>query len=388
MSLISDRKHYADARLLDRVVYVSCKPVDATDLSGNALIVADTMAYNPASKTAPATALAWAQDGYYRRTDETFVPEPTEMENREFSITIIDIDVRSEGGRAYKIIDDQNRRFDLREDQLLEIITLSGINKGGYVPGKFTWGILGSQMRLVIVGGALHTEMAASRAELKNAVERRTQGLAPTESKLKVGHVYEKRDKTIHAFVGRVMAPAAKKPAYAFIQLPVKPLKVVSHNSGYDPDPAWVKHNEWASSIVDKWDSMSWTERCQWDWFDQHKWYYERPGVVPYDRSEDIVLMASPKFEFEVADNAQLLVENVRNNVEGRHAYVNGVRDDLSEIHSLGRGVRRQTAPDYGHQYGTMTWEQRQARNAAAYEKSMQDMRDARRTFRDLLEWI
>ena len=140
---------------LDKVGYVSCKPVSVTDLNYNTYLVHDTMAFNPNSKTAPDTAFTWAS-GYGQKF---FTPTSIEIDNKPFNIKIIGLEVRSQGGRAYKVIDDKNRRFDLREDQVFEIIRLCGIDKGGEVKIPVVWGILGSQVRLILVGGKLYNEM-------------------------------------------------------------------------------------------------------------------------------------------------------------------------------------------------------------------------------------
>jgi hypothetical protein len=378
--LLSNKKHYASARLLDRVTYVSRKPEDVTDLLGNSIVVADTMAYNSESKTAPSTALRWAE-GYHFNRQTAFTPEPIEVVNREFSITIIDIDVRAEGGRAYKIIDDKNRRFDLREDQILEIIAACGINKGGRVPGQFMWGILGSQVKLVLVGGQLYNEMKERAEELKVQAERKATGLSPNNSKLQVGHVYEKRDKSIHAFVGRVTAPGNDKTLYALLELPQKPEKR-EIEPGVDFDQSWIEIINKINDISDAWDTMSWMQRCEWDWADQY-WYTK----VPQFRGANVVLMASPKFEFEVSADASDLVKEVRDNVECRHVYVNGSGQDLAEIYSLGPNPRRDWHEPRENAWYYLTRDQQDQREKDFGKKVQTDIIAARAKFRDSLTW-
>jgi len=160
------RKLYAsNQRLLDRVCYVSKAESNDTDLFGNEIKVRHTFPYNPDSKTAPETAKQWADNTIWDHKTHRYVkgPEPEFLEraNDPFSVTVIDLDVRSEGGRAYKVVDQDGRCFDLREDQVLEVFKHSGVLAGGQIPGRFVWGILGSQMRMVLVGGDLHKEMVA-----------------------------------------------------------------------------------------------------------------------------------------------------------------------------------------------------------------------------------
>jgi hypothetical protein len=148
---------------LDKVGYISQSPKSAQDLLGNTIKVYDTMAYNLNSKTAPSTALSWATSpGSYingKWVVNTVIPKPEELPNNPFKIKIIGLDIRSQGGRAYKVIDIKNRRFDLREDQVFEIIANCGIEKGGVIPLPVVWAVLGSQIRIILVGGKLYSEM-------------------------------------------------------------------------------------------------------------------------------------------------------------------------------------------------------------------------------------
>ena len=222
------RSHYAsNQRLLDRVCYLSRAPTKDTDLFGNEITVKHTFPYNPDSKTAPETAKRWADNTTYDHKTRQYVkgPEPEFLEraNDPFSITIIDLDVRSEGGRAYKVVDTQDRCFDLREDQVLEVFKHVGILAGGQVPGQFVWGILGSQMRMVLVGGDLHKEMVAQLESLKNFKRDQALGRTPTEGTLKFGCIYRKRDGSHHVFLGKVKAPGAEKASFAFLKLPESP---------------------------------------------------------------------------------------------------------------------------------------------------------------------
>jgi len=345
------RNHNArNQRLLDRVCYLSRPLSEDTDLYGNKIMVKNTIVYNPESKTAPGTARRWADTSTYDHTTRQYVkngePEFLERTNDPFSITIIDLDVRSEGGRAYKVIDSQDRCFDLREDQVLEVFKHSGVHAGGQVPGQFVWGILGSQMRMVLVGGDLYAEMLKQAEDLKNAKRDQALGRTPTESTLKVGRIYRKRDKSLHLFLGRVKAPTTTlqkdthtftttegKAMYAFVVLPTCPDAVDLDDIANRQDE-WAKHAREENTIVENWSNMSWVERCQWDWYDS-KEYMQRmykdaePGY--YYAPEPIVLMSSPKFEEELSDVEEEFAAQLRANDALVHKYFNGNREDLAE---------------------------------------------------------
>lgn len=89
---------------------------------------------------ANATASGWS-----RSKTPTF----SKVENSGFSIKIIDLESRDEGGRAYKVIDQRNRIFDLRERVLIDIFHRFGVLPNGVIPTSFKWVKDGSQMLLV-----------------------------------------------------------------------------------------------------------------------------------------------------------------------------------------------------------------------------------------------
>lgn len=83
--------------------------------------------------------------GWSRSKTPTF----SKVENSGFSIKIIDLESRDEGGRAYKVIDQHNRIFDLRERVLIDIFHRFGVLPNGVVPTSFKWVKDGSHMLLV-----------------------------------------------------------------------------------------------------------------------------------------------------------------------------------------------------------------------------------------------
>lgn len=316
-------------RLLDRVAYCMRKPCKASNIIDEVIEVRDAFPYNPESKTAPETAKRWASPYCWEKEDE-YVPEVIERDNVPFAITITDLHVRSEGGRAYKVIDSEMRRFDLREDQVLEVMRDVGILPGGKVAGEFVWGILGSQVRLVLVGGDLHRSMVAGAADKKAFEANRSAGLHPTESTLVPGHVYRKKDKSLHAFLGSVKRAGIDKTFYAFIEMPthnpyiVKSLEELEElEQRFSGNDRRVKSARHASEIHSKWDTLTWREKCKFAWDDQYNKFRE-PNEKTYVRHEYIMLMSTPKFE---ADDGVLeadFFEELRVNAQGQHDYVDG----------------------------------------------------------------
>lgn len=333
------RVHYtSNQRLLDRVCYLSRAPSKDTDLFGNEITVKHTFPYNPDSKTAPTTAERWAGNTTYDhetcKCAKGAEPEKLERANDPFGITIIDLDVRSEGGRAYKVVDSQGRCFDLREDQVLEVFKHVGVLAGGQVPGQFVWGILGSQMRMVLVGGDLHKEMVSQLENLKDFKRKQASGQTPTEGSFKFGCIYRKHDQSLHLFLGRVKVPGAKKVNFAFVKLPM-PSTIDYSSKLNDPNSTetWIEYARAQQAIVKRWDTMTWQERCQWNWYDQHDYMQilsKEPEFGFFHRSENITLMASPKFEEELAGMELELAEQLKANVMYKHMYVNNKGIDLA----------------------------------------------------------
>jgi hypothetical protein len=124
------------ARLLEKVSFACRNSEKVKDLSGNDIEVRPTFTFNPESKTSPATAKRWVETNWYGRNKGVF--EPITELNSGLVLKITNLEVRSEGGRAYKVIDQFNRQHDLREDQLLECIKREGIAPSSAGPGPHT----------------------------------------------------------------------------------------------------------------------------------------------------------------------------------------------------------------------------------------------------------
>lgn len=182
--------------LLKNVTYALKKPIPYKDLAGNDIQVMPTFPYNPDSKTQPRTAKRWASQGWWGGREVFPAPEFA-TKNEPFSIRVVGLEKRAEGGRAYKIIDADGKLMDLREDQVLEAINTQGIKPGGEILGPFQWATRGSQMTLMLVGGKEWTRMK----EETDAKELTQKIKTITASKLVVGGLYKRIQGN---FAGRV----------------------------------------------------------------------------------------------------------------------------------------------------------------------------------------
>lgn len=206
---IANKGLYSDAKVFDEVAYVSQKPRKLKTLLGDDLNVHPTFAYNPKSKTAPETAMRWAK---YYTTDKEYEPVVTTTQNHPFQITIVDIDVRAEGGRAYKVVDNQGWLFDLREDQIIDVVAQCGIQPGGVIPATFVWGNLGSATRLLLVGGKIYNAAMERAEKVKTSTTMKTADFVS-------GKIYRRLNDNNLLYLGRVLLPGDKEKSFAFVEL-------------------------------------------------------------------------------------------------------------------------------------------------------------------------
>lgn len=131
-------------------------------------------------------------------------PELLDRPNEPFTdLRLVGLDIRTEGGRAYKVLTTDNHLVDLREDVVLDILLTTGVRPSGHIAGEFLWAMNGSQMRIVRVGSTLHTELAESQ-------ERKALKVIKV-SALTVGGVYRTRSGDFAAFLGFVRIVGQKK---------------------------------------------------------------------------------------------------------------------------------------------------------------------------------
>ena len=126
-------------------------------------------------------------------------------------LTLINLDLRTEGGAAWKVITPEGWLVDLREDVFLELLFKQGIPKSGRLEGPFRWVKLGSQMRLVWTKSPIYQDVISLDKKKK---EPRPGKIPPKD--LVVGGVYttEKPTSMLNIFLGWVRVNKAKKMAW------------------------------------------------------------------------------------------------------------------------------------------------------------------------------
>jgi len=153
------------------------------------------------------TARSWATGQYRWNPQKNSVSPPAAhqeitRENKPFTIQICGLDIREEGGRAYKVIDTEGHMFDLREDIAFEVLMQEGCLPGGHLNCQFLWGVVRNNIKLLREGSLLHQA-------LERASSRREKTIIPVTS-LIPGHVYQTKNLDKKIFVGWIPAPRTK----------------------------------------------------------------------------------------------------------------------------------------------------------------------------------
>lgn len=154
-------------KAIPTTIFFASKPAVAdTTLKGKSLEVSPTYASDAENLKRVESAKDWAgnslsiynpKSGKYERP-KVAITGITEN-NSGFKLQILSLEIRGQGGRAYKVIDQKNRLFDLREDTLLEVLTNVGIEPDGILPGEYLWSLQGSEMKLIRFGSEIHKEL-------------------------------------------------------------------------------------------------------------------------------------------------------------------------------------------------------------------------------------
>jgi hypothetical protein len=134
---------------------------NADDQANTKISVKPTFPADADNPKSVETGLNWGE-GYHNNNKK---PSTVTRPNNPMSdIRIVGLEIRSEGGRAYKVLLDNDMYVDLREDVLLDTMIQEGVAKGGVLRGSFIWARVGSQMKLVRVGSELHDALIKNTA--------------------------------------------------------------------------------------------------------------------------------------------------------------------------------------------------------------------------------
>lgn len=155
----------SESNLSNQVKFFIAGSRSDTDLGGNCITVVPT--FPTLKETQEETAKSWTNNSSRTYNSEKRCYEysepsvPIVAENKFSSLSIIDLECRGNGGRAYKVIlpvEGNNLLFDLREGPLLDMINTLGIKPGGVIEGEFEFVMNKSQLNLVRVGSSIWNE--------------------------------------------------------------------------------------------------------------------------------------------------------------------------------------------------------------------------------------
>jgi hypothetical protein len=127
----------------------------------NKITVYPTYVVDAESKNPLQNAIKWAK----RNTSKEVVIDTLDN-NPIDNIKILSLDVRKNGGRAYKVLIDDKYYVDFREDALLDSIFEAGINSGGKLNGQYIWAHQSSQFKLIKYNSQTYNQIIKSE-ELK-----------------------------------------------------------------------------------------------------------------------------------------------------------------------------------------------------------------------------
>ncbi len=133
----------------------------------------ETFYFDPTSAKHQASAIKWADVSWIKYSPYNWYPssvgspqpiQPIIRPNKPMTgLVLTDIDVRMEGGRAYKVINPaDNSLFDIREDQMLQAILKYGIQPGGLIGGEWVWGYNHVQIKCYLTDSTEYIDMLAA----------------------------------------------------------------------------------------------------------------------------------------------------------------------------------------------------------------------------------
>ena len=110
------------------------------------------------------------------------------------SVRVINLETRGNGGRAYKVLVNEQFYVDMREDVILDTMISFGIDKGAILKGQYVWGKSGNSLKLVRVGSSQHSElMEGTDRSLMPFLDAKT---------IEIGGIYEMKSGAIEIYLG------------------------------------------------------------------------------------------------------------------------------------------------------------------------------------------
>jgi hypothetical protein len=376
-------------KILDKIGYVRLSKSTVSDSKGVNCEVYNVHPYNPTSKTAGNTARR-----YMERDNDA---KDMIVDNVPFMLTLLSSRRYQMAEAVFLAKDIDDNCFSVSLQQVTEAIALNGISPGGLIPGTFVWATVNRNLELIVVGGRTYIELMRLKEERVQQNNMKSLGLAPSETNLQVGHVYETNSGEFVLFLGNVVhSNNTNYKYYAFIAMPTKPHPVM-----YDDGRAYTleETREYAKLIYlyyDKqihelyandcmfmqqtyfnWENLSWVDRCKALWDERSALYAELYGekCVNYVTPEPIKLLSSASsIKSDTGDVVpEDFMSEICRNDKCLRKYVNGNDIDMSE-----KLYESQTGKKHVVSYG-MTVE--------AQDDVSRQIKQTREEFRDNLKW-
>lgn len=184
----------------ERIVMVFSDAITTKNKAGEEINVVPAFPVDAKNKKRLETADTWALRGNYRNGKGQRTVTKQEYPNGPFKdVKINALEIRGEGGRAYKVVVGDDYYVDFREDELMWVMQNPGIRPGGIMNGEFCFAVVGSQTKLIPIGSPLWDSMqqATKRKEAKEL----------KASEFKVGNKYRRKDTREFIIVAEVNVP-------------------------------------------------------------------------------------------------------------------------------------------------------------------------------------
>lgn len=168
MSSVGDRWFPARGSIPTMLRVYMRPPASRPTHGGDTIVASDAFITDAMSTSAHVTASDWVRRG----SGDKDAPEHVEITNDPIdSVLLLSLDIRGEGGRAWRVMMPSGYVVDMREDTFVDALFVNGI-AGRTLKGPFRWIKLGSQMRLELVSSKRYSDVVASQQSAKDACVR------------------------------------------------------------------------------------------------------------------------------------------------------------------------------------------------------------------------